>query len=100
MIRRPPRSTLFPYTTLFRSAGARIPSGARLTVGLVDREQKNERRADAFLALHADLPAMGVHDILDDFRAEPGAAGLAADRARGEKTVANVRRHSAPVVGD
>src|SRR3712207_9227362 len=24
MIRRPPRSTLFPYTTLFRSAGHRI----------------------------------------------------------------------------
>src|SRR3712207_7806359 len=24
MIRRPPRSTLFPYTTLFRSAGARV----------------------------------------------------------------------------
>src|SRR5260370_9972743 len=27
MIRRPPRSTLFPYTTLFRS-GSRRPSGA------------------------------------------------------------------------
>src|SRR2546429_7001795 len=26
MIRRPPRSTLFPYTTLFRSAAARAPS--------------------------------------------------------------------------
>src|SRR6266436_9261498 len=26
MIRRPPRSTLFPYTTLFRSAFARPPS--------------------------------------------------------------------------
>src|SRR5207302_11499720 len=25
-IRRPPRSTLFPYTTLFRSAGSRAPS--------------------------------------------------------------------------
>src|SRR3712207_7163872 len=25
MIRRPPRSTLFPYTTLFRSAGAEHP---------------------------------------------------------------------------
>src|SRR5438874_8369231 len=25
MIRRPPRSTLFPYTTLFRSAGASRP---------------------------------------------------------------------------
>src|SRR3712207_7261282 len=24
MIRRPPRSTLFPYTTLFRSAGIRL----------------------------------------------------------------------------
>src|SRR2546428_7338796 len=26
MIRRPPRSTLFPYTTLFRSQGLRPPS--------------------------------------------------------------------------
>src|SRR5256885_4617174 len=26
MIRRPPRSTLFPYTTLFRSAGTPLPS--------------------------------------------------------------------------
>src|SRR2546430_12606156 len=25
MIRRPPRSTLFPYTTLFRSLGAKAP---------------------------------------------------------------------------
>src|SRR5256886_13313271 len=27
MIRRPPRSTLFPYTTLFRSLGSRLPGG-------------------------------------------------------------------------
>src|SRR5689334_23539339 len=27
MIRRPPRSTLFPYTTLFRSAGVDAPTG-------------------------------------------------------------------------
>src|SRR5438445_1637230 len=27
MIRRPPRSTLFPYTTLFRSVGAAAPGG-------------------------------------------------------------------------
>src|SRR3712207_7979015 len=32
MIRRPPRSTLFPYTTLFRSAG---PSGALLDLDQV-----------------------------------------------------------------
>src|SRR5258708_9063710 len=29
MIRRPPRSTLFPYTTLFRSTGARTTRGRR-----------------------------------------------------------------------
>src|SRR5947207_6003269 len=28
MLRRPPRSTLFPYTTLFRSPGERPSSGA------------------------------------------------------------------------
>src|SRR3712207_7376601 len=33
MIRRPPRSTLFPYTTLFRSAEAGdAPTGARYEV--------------------------------------------------------------------
>src|SRR5688572_31198053 len=29
MIRRPPRSTLFPYTTLFRSPGSRRPHHVR-----------------------------------------------------------------------
>src|SRR2546430_10328019 len=34
MIRRPPRSTLFPYTTLFRSLGPRsFPDGCDETVG-------------------------------------------------------------------
>src|SRR3712207_7833762 len=31
MIRRPPRSTLFPYTTLFRSGGAHFCAAGRLT---------------------------------------------------------------------
>src|SRR5258708_32609891 len=33
MIRRPPRSTLFPYTTLFRSSRGRTPSSARRSPG-------------------------------------------------------------------
>src|SRR3712207_7038191 len=34
MIRRPPRSTLFPYTTLFRSSGVSVSSqGAKNTIG-------------------------------------------------------------------
>src|SRR5260370_41872262 len=32
MIRRPPRSTLFPYTTLFRSLRAEIPGAIDLAV--------------------------------------------------------------------
>src|SRR5438270_7261973 len=39
MIRRPPRSTLFPYTTLFRSAGGR----PRRRTG-VDREARSRIR--------------------------------------------------------
>src|SRR2546425_6136697 len=31
MIRRPPKSTLFPYTTLFRSTGQRPPPASRST---------------------------------------------------------------------
>src|SRR2546428_10183838 len=33
MIRRPPRSTLFPYTTLFRSRHSPSPGGARRGYG-------------------------------------------------------------------
>src|SRR2546422_5294516 len=40
MIRRPPRSTLFPYTTLFRSPSAVYTSRVRLAVaGLKDHER-------------------------------------------------------------
>src|SRR2546426_7304482 len=44
MIRRPPRSTLFPYTTLFRSNQR---TGRRLFVRLerdVDQRRRNEER--------------------------------------------------------
>src|SRR5256885_11564387 len=45
MIRRPPRSTLFPYTTLFRSPAARV-------VGLV----KSFGTATALAGISAALP--------------------------------------------
>src|SRR3712207_7667760 len=52
MIRRPPRSTLFPYTTLFRSAGRRPRAGA---VGRRRREALRRRAAG-----HRLLPGPAV----------------------------------------
>src|SRR2546427_6749968 len=43
MIRRPPRSTLFPYTTLFRSPDARVHLDADLLVEL-DQDGEIARR--------------------------------------------------------
>src|SRR5256885_9763602 len=48
MIRRPPRSTLFPYTTLFRSG---ILPGVR-------QQPAEERRADQAVALRGDRVAV------------------------------------------
>src|SRR2546429_3287822 len=46
MIRRPPRSTLFPYTTLFRSVGRRA-AGARWVVVLEVDAGARKRTAGA-----------------------------------------------------
>src|SRR2546429_7197753 len=45
MIRRPPRSTLFPYTTLFRSGGAiglRIPATSNHPIASARRVSRGE----------------------------------------------------------
>src|SRR3712207_7304316 len=55
MIRRPPRSTLFPYTTLFRSqhaghgdrAPAREPPGPSLVVHRLSSPEAGSNRANA-----------------------------------------------------
>src|SRR2546421_986911 len=44
MIRRPPRSTLFPYTTLFRS---RVFSAIRVRIGGADHEV-SRRKMDSY----------------------------------------------------
>src|SRR3712207_8205318 len=51
MIRRPPRSTLFPYTTLFRSNGARRRSrpaetGGARRAAVGDARARERTRAD------------------------------------------------------
>src|SRR3712207_9544043 len=64
MIRRPPRSTLFPYTTLFRSAFARSPFGA----GRVEK-----------VSIEDALGVPGVEKIITRFDLED-VPGLRPDR--------------------
>src|SRR5215203_6358586 len=47
MIRRPPRSTLFPYTTLFRSTPRRGRSRARRSAAPAPRRTRRAPRAAA-----------------------------------------------------
>src|SRR3712207_8103362 len=72
MIRRPPRSTLFPYTTLFRSLAQRLD---HLRLDLVDRPALHARRA---VGDDADALALrlGVHE--GDRR--PGGPAVLGDR--------------------
>src|SRR3712207_8422584 len=60
MIRRPPRSTLFPYTTLFRSAGAdRLRAMARSLAGGAPRRGAGARAAQRGRVGGGDTGGMG-----------------------------------------
>src|SRR2546430_17439876 len=74
MIRRPPRSTLFPYTTLFRStnpasavmAGFKVVSVACLKDGdidLADLRAKADQHADDLAALMVTYPS--THGVFE-----------------------------------
>src|SRR5260221_9588720 len=57
MIRRPPRSPLFPYTTLFRSALAVLPAFARLLLLLSRARRFRDRFPGTFRSrLHVIAP--------------------------------------------
>src|SRR2546428_4327804 len=53
MIRRPPRSTLFPYTTLFRSQKATLDAQIGRNRELMDRERKLAAEEENFAAARA-----------------------------------------------
>src|SRR5688572_32502584 len=76
MIRRPPRSTLFPYTTLFRSL-SETPVGDLLCAG-----------AAAVVRDGAALPDGGPT------AAHPAAEDSAADRGRSEEHTSELQSQS------
>src|SRR5260221_4816202 len=73
MIRRPPRSTLFPYTTLFRSLD-RYPFGCseQITSRALPLLYVNELASEAHLALDTAVDQR-VRDAIDRLLARQGA---------------------------
>src|SRR3712207_8309792 len=71
MIRRPPRSTLFPYTTLFRSPGVRGQVGVESLEELLPPDVGDEllEHTRALLvgdAVEADLDGLQIRDLGHD----------------------------------
>src|SRR5947208_8182734 len=72
MIRRPPRSTLFPYTTLFRSVEAVTAAAGHTDVELdLATGRRAKRGRTAMHALHDKVPDAGAVHVVNN-----GAAAL------------------------
>src|SRR5258708_28213105 len=64
MIRRPPRSTLFPYTTLFRSHPGGIGERQDVEVDVVDRHNRSRPRALACQSDRKSTRLNSSHQII------------------------------------
>src|SRR5689334_23485501 len=73
MLRRPPRSTLFPYTTLFRSAGGRADVDLAHAERAVGELHRRERAGDRRRVLD---PGAGVLGVVDHLRSEEHTSEL------------------------
>src|SRR3712207_7580766 len=79
MIRRPPRSTLFPYTTLFRSAG--VVTGAAGSIGFAISRALREAGAtvlmtDRSVEVDAAAEELGAEAFVSDLRSEEHTSEL------------------------
>src|SRR4051812_50208136 len=83
MIRRPPRSTLFPYTTLFRS-GAAIAGIAGALIGWgIPEEDAKYYEGEVAAGLHLALVVLGV--LLGDAPPDQGAGDAGDGGPRSEE---------------
>src|SRR2546422_9858000 len=103
MIRRPPRSTLFPYTTLFRSWGA-LGMGVG-TRALARRVAEQPQLGPFFGALNAMsegrvVPVPGGVLIRDAGGAVIGAVGVSGDTSDKDEACALAGIEAATLGGD
>src|SRR5256884_3027056 len=80
MIRRPPRSTLFPYTTLFRSAQSEKNSGAHIVfangVARITLEMQGARPFQQDLSFNSPLIAVLDNNLYYQYRSEEHTSEL------------------------
>src|SRR5438309_4198789 len=96
MIRRPPRSTLFPYTTLFRSVAALPDGGARAPVRGPPRPRARPARV-AHGATRVRRVSRRLWSPLT--RPRRGRPGRARDRRRADGRVPRDRGGGGPPAG-
>src|SRR5262249_58764371 len=82
MIRRPPRSTLFPYTTLFRSLPA-PDAGTRARTRLADRGRRGPVRSEEHTSELQSLTNLVCRLLLEKKKGCIGAAGVDGGAVRG-----------------
>src|SRR3712207_8896803 len=87
MIRRPPRSTLFPYTTLFRSD---VPVGLDARVGLRHPAHVAEMRLAAVAELRVDPREVHRHRRLGCHLTRVGGEGKDRKSTRLNSSHANI----------
>src|SRR2546425_3737338 len=80
MIRRPPRSTLFPYTTLFRSRAAATragigPASSRVSVGRAPSSRSAVERSEEHTSELQSLAYLVCRLLLEKKKAGRGRRG-------------------------
>src|SRR5690554_7408429 len=84
MIRRPPRSTLFPYTTLFRSRAGQLDRGLTAGVGVLVLGRVQDVRGVRVLLVvgHGRPLTLVVRRLLSPVSCCGGSPGCAPRRPR------------------
>src|SRR2546425_8985094 len=83
MIRRPPRSTLFPYTTLFRSLGANSslkPALVQLQGLLIQRDGRVQKRSEEHTSELQSLAYLVCRLLLEKKKTNHARSQLQIDR--------------------
>src|SRR2546422_11582469 len=92
MIRRPPRSTLFPYTTLFRSDDFAVYRSRPAAASTSVEAPGGRREAEGKIEPKPEAPAAAPQDQVRLSKADPSKPAAPASRAaREDDTVARER---------